>query len=115
MARRQPLWLLFASIIVVAASYAVWQRTRPPLETPLERDWTAVVAVLAGDGVAGLRDAEADRARFSEPFGVASAPDGTVYVADAGVAQRIRRIAPAGTVSTLAGGERGYVDGDATA
>jgi sugar lactone lactonase YvrE len=114
MARRHPLWLLFAAIIVVGASYAVWQRTRPPVETPLERDWTAVVAVLAGDGVAGLRDAEADRARFSEPFGVASAPDGTVYVADAGVAQRIRRIAPAGTVSTLAGGERGYVDGDAT-
>jgi len=84
MARRHPLWLLFAAIIVVGASYAVWQRTRPPVETPLERDWTAVVAVLAGDGVAGLRDAEADRARFSEPFGVASAPDGTVYVADAG-------------------------------
>ena len=114
MARRHPLWLLFAAIIVAAASYAVWQRMRRPVETPLERDWTAVVAVVAGDGVAGVRDAEADRARFSEPFGVASAPDGTVFVADAGVAQRIRRITPAGTVSTLAGGERGYVDGDPT-
>jgi sugar lactone lactonase YvrE len=115
MARQRPLWLLFVAIVVFAVSYAVWQRTWRSVETPLERDWTAVVAVLAGDGVAGLRDAEADDARFSEPFGVASAPDGTIYVADAGVAQRIRRITPAGIVSTLAGGERGYVDGDPTA
>ena len=72
--------------------------------------WPALAAVLAGDGVPGVRDGSADRARFSDPFGVVSAPDGTVYVADAGDAQRIRRIAPDGTVSTFAGGELGYAD-----
>ena len=38
---------------------------------PLDRDWSAVVTVLAGDGVAEWRDGEAYRARFTDPFGVA--------------------------------------------
>ena len=50
-------------------------------------------------------------ARFSDPFGVAIAQDGTIYVSDAGDTQRIRRLSPDGAVSTLAGGERGFSDG----
>jgi sugar lactone lactonase YvrE len=70
-----------------------------------------MVAVLAGDGVPGTDDGVGTRARFSEPFGIVAAPDGAIFVADAGHAHRIRRIAPDGHVSTVAGGTRGFHDG----
>ena len=54
-------------------------------------------------------------AGFADPFGVAIAADGSILVADAGDSPRIRRIAPDGTVSTVAGGERGFADGTAGA
>lgn len=69
------------------------------------------MAVLAGDGIPGADDGVGTRARFSEPFGTVAAPDGTIFVADAGSAHRIRRIAPDGRVSTLAGGTPGFRDG----
>jgi sugar lactone lactonase YvrE len=73
-----------------------------------DRSW---VTVVAGDGVADVRDGPSPLARFSDPFGVTVAPDGSIYVADAGRAQRVRRIAPDGTVTTMAGGAPGYRDG----
>ena len=75
-----------------------------PQVLPLESEWAAVVTVLAGDGVAGVRDGAAARARFSDPFGIAAAPDGSVYVADAGDAQAIRRLSADGIVSTISSG-----------
>ena len=62
------------------------------------------MAVLAGDGIPGTSDGIGTRARFSEPFGIVAAPDGTIFVADAGQAHLIRRIAPDGRVSTMASG-----------
>jgi sugar lactone lactonase YvrE len=105
-----------AAVVIIAAaaaagSLAVWRWLTPAPVAPLERDWAAAAVVLAGDGVAGVLDGAAARARFSDPFGVATGPDGSIYVADAGEAQRIRRITPGGVVSTLAGSERGHADG----
>jgi sugar lactone lactonase YvrE len=69
------------------------------------------VTTLAGDGVAGNEDGQGRAARFNGPIGVAAASDGSVYVADT-YNDRIRRIAPDGTVTTLAGGAgTGYQDG----
>ena len=96
-----------------AAAY-LWQQLQPSRIPPLERNWHATVAVLAGDGTLGTIDGPADRARFSEPFGIVAAPDGTIFVADAGHAHRIRRISPDGVVTTLAGGARGFADGSGT-
>src|SRR5476649_2741749 len=62
-----------------------------------------VVSTLAGDGVAGFRDGKGAAARFNGPLGVAVDRAGVVYVADS-YNDRIRRIAPDGTVTTLAGG-----------
>ena len=102
--------LVALSVGATGATY-VWQRLQPTPIPPLERDWHATVAVLAGDGVQGTIDGTAERARFSEPFGIVAAPDGTIFVADSGHAHRIRRISADGTVSTVAGGTSGFTDG----
>ena len=103
-----------------------WYWHEPP-RPPLDAQWIATVRVLAGDGVPGVRDDEVEAARFSDPFGVAVGADGTVYVADAGEAQRIRaitrdvRVGSGGDsggksrVLTLAGGVQGFADGLGTA
>lgn len=74
-----------------------------------------VVTTLAGDGVAGDQDGQGAAARFNGPVGVAVDRNGVVYVSDT-YNDRIRKITPAGMVSTLAGGKRnGMVDGAAAA
>ena len=98
-------------VVSTAVSAYVWQQLQPPRIPALEENWQATVAVLAGDGVPGTTDAIGTRARFSEPFGIVAAPDGTIFVADAGHAHLIRRVAPDGRVSTVAGGARGFRDG----
>jgi len=77
--------------------------------------WTAVI--LAGTvGAAGSADGTGPAARFLAPGGVAADADGNVYVADAGN-NTIRKISPAGEVTTLAGqpGARGSLDGPGNA
>lgn len=77
---------------------------------------TKTVTTLAGDGVSGFQDAaQGTQARFNFPSALTVAPDGTVYVLDAGN-QRVRRIAPtpAHPVETIAGDAEysaGYEDG----
>lgn len=73
--------------------------------------WPARIHPLAGDGQDGALDGAAGASRFSDPYGIAIGPRGTVYVADGGEANRIRTIAPDGTVATLAGGSEGFTDG----
>jgi sugar lactone lactonase YvrE len=80
----------------------------------LEPGWTGTATVLAGDGTEGMRDGDASRARFSDPFGITSSADGTVYIADAGDAHRIRGITPDGIVFTVAGRGAGFADGPAS-
>lgn len=105
-------WLAVVAVASIGVvTFAWWRWAREPGGRPLEADWTPVVIAIAGDGTAGYRDGDPGRAQFSDPFGVATAADGSIYVADADVAQRIRRVAADGTVSTLAGGQRGYADG----
>jgi sugar lactone lactonase YvrE len=89
----------------------LWWRFEAAPGDELPPDWTAAALVLAGDGIAGTRDGDAAAARFADPFGVAIAGDGTVYVSDGAGADRIRRISPEGRVSTLAGSDHGYADG----
>ena len=61
------------------------------------------VTTVAGGSERGLRDGASTEAQFSEPKGVAVHADGSIYVADSGN-NRIRRIAPDGSVTTVAGG-----------
>ncbi|MGJ7612453.1 MULTISPECIES: NHL repeat-containing protein [unclassified Variovorax] len=70
---------------------------------------TGVVTTLAGTGTAGAADGPGSSATFSDPRGVAVDADGNVYVADFGTSL-LRRITPAGVVSTLAG-QKGVMGG----
>jgi sugar lactone lactonase YvrE len=97
------------ALLVGAAAVGWW--IRRDVTTPLEAGWRATVLTIAGDGTDGSRDGWRTQSRLSDPFGVAVGADGSVYVADAGTSQAIRRIAPDGTVTTIAGGVRGFRDG----
>ena len=74
----------------------------------------AVVTTLAGNGVSGMVDASGSAARFGEPIGIAVDATGNVFVGDY-VNNRIRKITPAGVVTTFAGTNQGMADGTGTA
>ena len=70
----------------------------------------STVSTLAGQTTAGYTDNAGALAQFSAPFGAAIDASGNVYIGDEGN-NVIRRIAPDGTVITLAGnGTAGFVD-----
>ena len=108
--RKLIVLILLLAIAGVIFGYVLYRRRRP---LPTAIGWKAHVTTLAGDGSPVLRDGKP--AGFSDPFGVAVAKDGTIYVADAGESNRIRKIAPDGNVTTLAGGKEGFADGVGTA
>lgn len=72
----------------------------------------ASVSTFAGiPGTSGSADGVGSAATFNFPFGVAVDASGNVYVGDTG--NTIRKITPAGTVTTIAGlaGQTGNLDG----
>jgi hypothetical protein len=74
---------------------------------------TGAVTTLAGSaGIAGHADGIGGDASFSGPVGIAADNTGNLYVADCGN-NTIRKITPAGMVTTIAGlaGESGEIDG----
>ena len=69
-----------------------------------------MVSTIAGlAGTSGNTDGSGAAARFSSPRGIFMAPDGDLYVADAGNS-RIRRVTVGGVVSTYAGSSAGFLD-----
>lgn len=79
--------------------------------TAQTHSWT----VFAGAPVAGVTDGSGTAARFNQPHYLAIDASGNVFVTDTGNST-LRRITPAGVVSTYAGvaGSSIYVDGAAT-
>ena len=76
---------------------------------------SGTVSLVAGSGLFGYVDGPAATAQFGSLSGVVISAQGTVYVSDWGN-HCIRKISPAGIVSTLAGnGTAGFADGAGTA
>lgn len=74
-----------------------------------------VVSTLAGGATWGNTDGTGTNALFKNPTSLAvNQSTGDVYVADT-QNHRIRKITPAGVVTTFAGGVQGYLDGTGTA
>lgn len=72
----------------------------------------AQVITIAGSGAGGFKEGNGTEAVFSFPGGIAIDRQGNLYVADRGN-YRIRKITPAGNVSTFAGsGTQGNKDGN---
>lgn len=71
-----------------------------------------VVTTFAGTGAFGTNDGAASIASFGNPTGLDMDEEGNLYVADH-LSHVIRKITPAGNVSTVAGvtGSPGFVDG----
>lgn len=101
---------LLLLIAGAAITFFLVREARKPAPTAV--GWRAHVTTLAGDGSPLFRDSRQPiQAAFSDPFGIAIAADGTIYVADAGESNRIRKITREGIVTTLAGGSEGFADG----
>ncbi|HKY28948.1 MAG TPA: hypothetical protein VJM12_13495, partial [Pyrinomonadaceae bacterium] len=98
--RKFVIVILALLILGSAAAYILIRLTRKPPPTP--RGWRAQVITVAGDG---------SPTTLADPFGVAVDAEGVVYIADAGESNRIQKIAPDGTITTLAGGSEGFADG----
>lgn len=78
------------------------------LQSVATAQWTATT--FAGTGVAGGSGdgGPAKSAQIDNPFGVVRGPDGAIWFCEY-TGQRIRRVAPDGTISTIAGtGQKGY-------
>ena len=79
----------------------------------LKIDRNSNVTTLAGSGVSGCNDGQGINAQFNLPTGIAVDSAGNVYVGEE-INNRIRKISPSGSVTTLAGSISGFSNAQGT-
>jgi streptogramin lyase len=96
--------VIFSLVFALAATLAgLWLIARYSTPAPTPFGWAAELGIVAGNGVKGHADGVGPAASFSDPFALAMDASGTLYVADAGETNRIRKIDTDGRTSTLPG------------
>jgi sugar lactone lactonase YvrE len=88
------------NLYVVESGASLIRKITPP----------GVLTTIAGAIGGGFADGPGDKALFAVPEGITIDATGNLYVSDLGN-NRIRKITPAGTVSTVAGGAPGFANG----
>ena len=107
----------FSAISSIAVDTAGNVYIADPFNNTIRKLAVGVVSTLAGTaGVSGGADGTGAAAQFNHPSGVAVDAGGTIYVADT-LNDTLRRVTPAGIVTTLAGtaGTSGATDGAGSA
>lgn len=102
--------------IADTSRHAIIRATQQPDGAWTQTYFAGATDYFGGDANRGSIDATGTAARFSGPTGLAYAANGDLFVADHDNGT-IRRITPAGEVSTFAGaaGQQGTLDGTGTA
>lgn len=108
----RKLSLLILLLVLPSVLSLVAYFTLKPRPVPTDRHAIGQVTTLAGLGEPAVADSNAQLACFSDPFGIAVDSQSSVYVADGGESNRIRRIKE-GKVETIAGSTEGFADGKA--
>ncbi len=89
--------------------------TAPTLPSWLNLNTNSTVSTFAGSGSAGSTNATGTSASFNFPYGIETDASGNIYIGDTSN-NLIRKITPAGVVTTLAGsGSAGSANGTGTA
>ena len=105
-------------VAVTAAGRHPGRRHRPLCDLP-DHGRTAACGLLYGlTGESGTVDGSWNTARFTAPTGITVAPSGDLLITEASSnpsVARVRRITGDGMVTTVAGAEEGYADGQGTA
>ena len=73
------------------------------------------ITTVAGNTASGSADGTGTAAQFSDPMGTAIDANGNIFISECGAQHAIRRVTPAGVVTTVAGGAEGFSDGTGTA
>ena len=102
-------------LLLPALVFVCLNSSSPPAKAQSSYSRAYTFTTLAGDSSFGSADGVGNNARFDRSEGVAADSGGNIYVADAGN-DTIRRITPAGVVSTIVGfpGGPGVADVDGT-
>src|SRR3569623_3638234 len=100
-----PRRIIIAAALLLLAGGGVWLAIMLGwfAPAPTRSGWPANLTTMAGDGIRGHVDGAGAGARFSDPFAIAVAPGGTLYVADAGDTNRIRKVDAVGNGPPLPG------------
>ena len=92
--------LILLIVVGGAIAFLIYRYLNKPVPTAV--GWKAHVTTAAGDGSPLV---------LSDPFGVAVGADGSIYLTDAGDQNRIQKIEPDGSITSIAGGVEGFGNG----